>query len=71
VVVDPTADDPTVSAIPTQYDSPTQKFVLQSEDTAGFQARNSDDVMPNVSSTDSPIQPLLATIEIQWLGTLT
>jgi hypothetical protein len=25
---------------PTQYESPTQKFTVQSEDTAGFHSRN-------------------------------
>lgn len=52
VVVDLMVDDPVET--PTQYESPTQKLVSQSDDTAGFQARNSADVIPNAASTDAP-----------------
>lgn len=43
VVVEDTVDD---EAVPTQYASPTQKPVEQSDETAGFHARNWATVMP-------------------------
>jgi hypothetical protein len=43
--------------IPTQYESPIQKLVTQSELTAGFQARNCALVMPNAASTFAQVSP--------------
>lgn len=45
------ADGDTAGPTPTQYETPTWKFVSQSELTAGFQARNCSWVMPNACST--------------------
>ena len=42
---------------PTQYDSPTQKFWLQSALTAGFHARNWSLVIPNLVAMEGQVSP--------------
>jgi hypothetical protein len=42
---------------PTQYDSPTQKFWLQSALTAGFHARNWSRVIPNLVAMEGQVSP--------------
>jgi hypothetical protein len=43
---------------PTQYESPTQKLVPQSEDTAGFQSRNCILVMLKAVSIVAQVSPV-------------
>jgi hypothetical protein len=49
--------DDTVSVVPTQYAKSAQKPVLQSDETAGFHARNCALVMKNSFSTEGHESP--------------
>lgn len=49
--------DGTDSPTPTQYASPSQKFVAQSLEMAGFHARNCAREMPNLPATVSQLSP--------------
>jgi hypothetical protein len=50
--------DEAAALTPTQYESPAQKFVVQSEDTAGFQVRNCATVIPNAAATVEQLSPV-------------
>lgn len=54
---------------PTQYASPSQKFVKQSLEIAGFHAKNWSRVMPKAAGTVSQVSPLTIVCHLlQFVG---